>query len=88
MIGRRPFLLGSVGLATTPVFAHLAPPFAVAPSPQAAGGLPAATALANRADPQDLVLGIHGWDLPGDASVAAPGQAWVHINSSWRAAWR
>ena len=48
--------------------------------------LPAA--WADSAEANDAVLRIHGWDAAEDPSGASHGQAWIHVNSSWRAAWR
>lgn len=89
MIGRRPFLIGCAGMVATPAFAQLGLATTGTLAPQsAAADWPAATALADLANPGHLALRIHGWDAPDDPSRAPHGEAWIHINSSWRAAWR
>ena len=88
MIGRRPFLIGSVGMVAAPAIAYVAQPIAGTSVPQSAADLSAATALSGLAEPQGLALHVRGWDAPDDPNPAADGEAWVHINSSWRAAWR
>ena len=89
MIGRRPFLIGSAGMVAAPAIAYVAQPMTGALVPQsAAADLSAATALPALADPQGLALRVDGWDAPDDPNPAAHGEVWVHINSSWRAAWR
>ena len=88
MIGRRPFLIGSVGLAATPIFARPEWPTTATLGPKSAAGSPAPAAWADSAEANDAVLRIHGWDAAEDPSGASHGQAWIHVNSSWRAAWR
>lgn len=86
---RRPFMIGCAGVATTPAFAHLVLPTTGALAPQSvAADLQAATVLSDLANPQQFVLRIHGWDTPDDRNSAPRGEMWVHVNSSWRAAWR
>lgn len=89
MPGRRSFLIGCGGMAAAPAFAHLALPLTGRRPPQsAAADSPAPTALADVAGPEDFVLRIDGWDTPEDSNGAVHGEVWVHINSSWQAAWR
>ena len=78
MIRRRSFLIGCGGIVAAPVFAHLA-----LPSP-AARDTPVSTAIGDVAGPQIAALRIAGWDDISDSGH----DAWVHINSSWRATWR
>jgi hypothetical protein len=78
MIGRRPFLIGNAGLAAIPATLASKP----------AAGLPAPAAWADATEAEGVVLRMHGWDAVEDSSTSAHGQAWVHVDSSWRAAWR
>jgi len=78
MIRRRSFLIGCGGIVASPVFAH------VALRSTTACDLPLSTPIADTACTQGVALRIDGWD-----SAVDPGnEAWVHINSSWRATWR
>jgi hypothetical protein len=89
MIGRRPFLIASGGVVAAPVLAHLAQPATGTSVPQSvAADLSAATASLALADPQGFALRVDGWDAPDDPNPTAHGEVWIHINSSWRAAWR
>ncbi len=89
MLGRRPFLIGCGGLVAVPVLAQLATPATGALSAQPVlAALPASAVTDAVAGAQDFVLRIHGWELPEDSDPAARNEAWIHINSSWRAAWR
>src|SRR5262245_6516035 len=89
MLGRRSFLIGCGGMVAAPACAHLAPPLTGRHPPQsAAADSLASTALADVASPEDLVLRVDGWDTPEDSDPAAHSEVWIHINSSWQAAWR
>jgi hypothetical protein len=88
MIGRRPFLIGSAGLAAIPAIARQALPTAATLASKPAAGLPAPAAWADATEAEGVVLRMHGWDAVEDSSTSAHGQAWVHVDSSWRAAWR
>ena len=73
MPDRRTFLITSGCAVAAPVFAYVGLSLA-------GEGQPASLAAA----PENIVLRIDGWD-----SAVDPGnEAWVHINSSWRATWR
>lgn len=84
MIGRRPFLIGSVGLAATAVLARPGQPM----TGTLAAGLPQSVVLADAAESGTLVLRVYGWDAAEGPSSASNGDAWIHVNSSWRTAWR
>ena len=89
MYRRRSFLIGCASVASGPAFAQLDLPVAAtfaAPSP--AHDSLGAAATSGAADRANLVLRIAGWDTPDGAERAASGEVWVHIDSSWRAAWR
>lgn len=77
MPDRRTFLITCGGVVAAPALAHLGLPLA--------GVRPAAS---QAAAPATLVLRIDGWDTPDASDPAAHSGVWVHINSSWRAAWR
>jgi hypothetical protein len=85
MLRRRSFLVGCGGALASPALASLGRPFATDASPP---WRLAAPSLASAATPQNLVLRIDGWDLPGASDTAASGEAWIHISSSWKATWR
>jgi hypothetical protein len=78
MIRRRSFLIGCGGIVASPAFAHIAPPSttACAVSPSAP--------IADTSCTQGVTLRVDGWDSGLDSGA----DAWVHINSSWRATWR
>ena len=84
MIRRRSFLIGCSGIVAAPVFAHVAlaaaahEPHGVADDGSIATDLP----LVGHA--QNTVLRIEGWDSAADSG----NEAWIQINSSWRATWR
>ena len=83
MIGRRTFLITCGSAVAAPVFAQLAMPAAARAEAQGvASEMPAASAAAIR--PAQMVLRIDGWESP----AGSESDVWVHINSSWRAAWR
>ena len=70
-----------------PAFAQLALPV-TGKIPMEPLGAGSAAALTEATGAEGLVLRIDGWHTSDEADLAADGQAWVHINSSWRAAWR
>jgi len=78
MTGRRQFLMGCGGIVASPVFAHVALPST------AIRDAPLSTTIADTASTQSTALRIDGWD----SAVDSDNDAWVHINSSWRATWR
>ncbi len=84
MIRRRSFLIGCSGLIAAPVCAHLALPTTMRTLPEAAEDVAVTTELPAVASAQEGVLRIDGWDSATDSG----NDAWVHINSSWRASWR
>jgi len=89
MFARRSFLIGCGGMAAAPAIAQLKLPVAAGLSASLpAPVLPGPAAVSGVADPADWTLRIAGWDMPGSSGHAAPGEVWLHINSSWRAAWR
>jgi len=88
MLGRRPFLIGCGSLVAAPaVLAQLAPPATGIPPSVLPVGAALPAAADEAAAPQDLVLRIHGWDVPEASDRAARNEAWIHISASWRAAW-
>jgi hypothetical protein len=85
MIRRRSFLIGCSGIVAAPVFAHLALPAAAGSDLQGKGDVSLVpTALTSAEGSPDIVLRIDGWDSAADSGD----NAWVQINSSWRANWR
>jgi hypothetical protein len=86
--GRRSFLIGCVGMVAAPAFAHLAPPLTGRRPPQSRAGNSPGSTLAAVASPESFVLRIDGWDTPAESGPARHGEVWIHINSSWRCAWR
>ena len=87
MPDRRTFLISFSSVVVAPVFAQLAlPPTAAHGVQWTAGAMAGSTADA--AGASKIALRIDGWDTP-DASAPNPhGDAWIRINSSWKAAWR
>ena len=89
MPGRRSFLIGCGSMVAAPALARLALPLPEArPLQTARNDAQSSTALASATQPEDVVLRIDGWDTPNASGPAARGEVWIHINSSWRAAWR
>jgi len=72
MPDRRTFLVTCAGAVAVPAVAHFS-------LPSAGHALPATMP----AELPALGLRIHGWETAADT-----GDAWVHINASWRASWR
>jgi hypothetical protein len=87
MFRRRSFLAGCAGVASMPAFAQLALPVP-GRIPTEPLGVDSAATLSEATEAEGLVLRIDGWHTSDEPGLAADGQAWVYINSSWRAAWR
>jgi hypothetical protein len=86
---RRSFLVGCAGAVAMPVLALADLPVATGEMsrslvPDAAAQL----AMTSATPPADLVMRIAGWELPATTGSTADVEAWIHINSSWRANWR
>jgi hypothetical protein len=89
MLGRRSFLIGCGGMAVAPALAHLTLLLTGSVSLRSPPTHSAAsTALPGVGSPEIPVLRIDGWDAPDDSGSAAHREVWIHINSSWKAAWR
>ena len=86
MFRRRTFLAGCASMASMPAFAQLVPPV-TGRVPIEPLGVDSAT-LTEATEAEGLVLRIDGWHPSDEPGLAADGQAWVQINSSWRAVWR
>jgi len=85
MPDRRTFLISFSGVLAAPVFAQLAlPPIARSEMQWTAGDMPPSTAPVAAAGPATIVLRIDGWESPSGSES----DAWLQINSSWRATWR
>jgi hypothetical protein len=78
-IARRKFLFTIGALAASPVFPNLLSSTRRVPieSP-----LPAVVP-----DQPELVFKIYGWSVPGDVASNCH-EVWLHVNKSWRTAWR
>lgn len=89
MPGRRSFLIGCGCILTAPSLAEIGLPLATGNTPRSLPANSSAQAeMAGPTTPEDLVLRIDGWESPVDPEHPADGQAWIRINSSWKAAWR
>ncbi len=87
MFSRRSFLAGCASVASVPAFAQLALPV-TGRIPMEPLGVDSAATLTDATEAEGLVLRIDGWHTSDEPGLAADNQAWVHINSSWRAVWR
>lgn len=87
MFRRRSFLAGCASVASVPAFAQLVLPV-TGRIPVQTLGANSAVELTEAIGAEDLLLRIDGWHTSDEPGLAADNQAWVHINSSWRAVWR